>query len=137
MNEIKFSKDAAIQALKWLNEKLNAELKQKELELENLKKIIAKELSENDEFGSEFVIKQILENKIQSLSNKLAKYSVAIKVLREALNDAHNELYTCGQATVFQDGRIQKENAIHCANGAKRAEEALLKCDQIMGKGNE
>lgn len=51
-----------------VNEKLKElELKNEKLmaENENLKKIIAKELSENDEFGAEFVHVNILREKLQ------------------------------------------------------------------------
>ena len=43
------------------NGRLKSEIKELELENERLKKIIAKELSENDELGSEFVLVNILK----------------------------------------------------------------------------
>jgi hypothetical protein len=62
VSSIKFSMDATL-----VNEKLKElELRNEKLkaENENLKSIIAKELSENDEFGAEFVHVNILREKL-------------------------------------------------------------------------
>lgn len=42
-------------------------------QISDLKSIIAKELSENDEFGCEFVIKNILDDKIKILKSAILK----------------------------------------------------------------
>jgi len=71
VSSIKFSMDATL-----VNEKLKElELKNEKLMAENsnLKNIIAKELSENDEFGAEFVIVNILKEKLKELELKNEK----------------------------------------------------------------
>lgn len=56
-------------------------------ENENLKKIIAKELSENDEFGSEFVLVNILKDKNAELNSQLETEKKRNMSLLQTLND--------------------------------------------------
>jgi hypothetical protein len=57
--------------------------------IENLKKIIAKELNENDDFGSEFVMVNILREENKRLREALEHYAARMSdggTARQALN---------------------------------------------------
>lgn len=74
-------------------ERIYNRLKSLREENERLKKIIAKELSENDEFGAEFVHVSILKNEIELLKNKLSKLKRLVLLVDDDVSDTHmNEL---------------------------------------------
>ena len=98
VSSIKFSMDATL-----VNEKLMAEN-------ENLKKIIAKELSENDEFGAEFVHVNILREKLK----------IAVDALNEIKAYGHSE--NC---------RIMKPYRDHYRCHFEEAEEAIKKLEDL------
>lgn len=108
VSSIKFSMDATL-----VNEKLKElELKNEKLmaENENLKKIIAKELSENDEFGAEFVHVNILREKLK----------IAVDALNEIKAYGHSE--NC---------RIMKPYRDHYRCHFEEAEEAIKKLEDL------
>ena len=77
VSEIKFTIDTQL---------INKTVDKLKEENENLKKIIAKELSENDEFGAEFVHVNILKEKLKIAVDDLKKLEAENSALLKQLN---------------------------------------------------
>lgn len=65
-------------------------------------------------------------------ANNMKKLIEIIRVQSDALSLAKSELYICSKATVFEDGRIQQENAIACGETLLKIKSEERKIQEML-----